>query len=157
MCVCAREFVCACASVCVRECVRASMRVCVCVSPHLQGYIGPVDAVVGDVEVECGRFFDAGERNGHVVVVGLQRDAPDVCVAGEQQEGLGDDAGVQIGHELQTVGTRARHALWLIEAQVTAAAVSVRTRVHTCTHQIQLSTNTTRPSPVFTTGAFTLE
>ncbi len=133
------------------------MCVCVCVSPHLQGYIGPVDAVVGDVEVECGRFFDAGERNGHVVVVGLQRDAPDVCVAGEQQEGLGDDAGAQIGHELQTVGTRARHALWLIEAQVTAAAVSVRTRVHTCTHQIQLSTNTTRPSPAFTTGAFTLE
>lgn len=127
------------------------------VSPHLQCYIGPVDAVVGDVEVECGRLFDAGEWNGHVVVVGLQRDAPDVRVAGEQQEGLGDDAAAQIGHELQTVGTRARHALRLIEAQVTASAVSVRTRVHTCADQTQLSTNTTRPCPAFLTGAFTPE
>lgn len=118
-----------------------------CVCPHLQRYIGPVDAVVGDVEVERGRLLDAGEWNGHVVVVGLQRDASDVRVAGEQQEGLGDDAGGQIGHELQTDGTRARHALRLIETQVTAAAVSVRARVHTCTETQKFSRNSQQIQP----------
>lgn len=98
---------------------------------HLQSDVGPVDAVVGDVEVERRRLLDAGERDGHVVVVGLQGDAADVGVAGEEQEGLGDDARPHVGDELQADGTAALHALRLVEAEVAAAAVVLRTLVGT--------------------------
>lgn len=99
---------------------------------HLQGDVGPVDPVVGDVEIERRRLLDASERDGHVVVVGLQGDAADVGVAGEEQEGLGDNAGPHVGDELQANGTAALHALRLVEAEVAAAAVTVRTWVRTC-------------------------
>lgn len=98
---------------------------------HLQSDVRPVDAVVGDVEVERRRLLDAGERDGHVVVVGLQGDAADVGVAGEEQEGLGDDAGPHVGDEFEADGTAALNALRLVEAEVTAAAVVLCTRVRT--------------------------
>lgn len=98
---------------------------------HLQSDVGPVDAVVCDVEVERRSLLDAGERDGHVVVVGLQGDAADVGVAGEEQEGLGDDAGPHVGDELQADGTATLNALRLVETKVTAAAVTLCTRVRT--------------------------
>lgn len=98
---------------------------------HLQSDVGPVDAVVGDVEVERRCLLDAGERDGHIVVVGLQGDAADVGVAGEEQEGLGDDARPHVRDELQADGTAALHSLRLVEAEVAAAAVILRTWVGT--------------------------
>ena len=98
---------------------------------HLQSDVGPVDSVVGDVEVERRGLLDAGERDGHVVVVGLQGDAADVGVAGEEQEGLGDDARPHVGDEFEANGTSALHALRLVETQVTAAAIVLCTRVRT--------------------------
>lgn len=98
---------------------------------HLQSDVGPVDAVVGDVEVKRRGLLDASERDGHVVVVGLQGDAADVGVPGEEQEGLGDDAGSHVGNELQADGTAALNALRLVEAEVTAATIILRTRVRT--------------------------
>ena len=89
----------------------------------LQRDVGPVDAVVGDVEVERGRLLDAGQRDGHVVVVCFQRDAADVRVSGEQQEGFGDDAVLHVGDQLQTDGTSTDHSSRSEEAEVTAAAV----------------------------------
>lgn len=118
---------------------------------HLQSDVGPVDTVVGDVEVERRGLLDAGERYGHVVVVGLQGDAADVGVAGEEQEGLGDDAGPHVGDELQADGTAALNALRLVEAQVAAAAVTLRTRVRTCGHRKPV-TFTMSTYEVFDTG-----
>lgn len=98
---------------------------------HLQSDVGPVDAVVGDIKVERRGLLDAGEWDGYVVVVGLQGDAADVGVAGEEQEGLRDDAGLHVCDELQADGTTALNALRLVEAEVTAAAVILCTRVRT--------------------------
>lgn len=98
---------------------------------HLQSDVGPVDSVVGDVEVERRGLLDAGERDGHVVVVGLQGDAADVGVAREEQEGLRYDAGSHVGDEFEADGTATLNALRLVETEVTAAAVTLRTRVRT--------------------------
>lgn len=108
-----------------------SRRSCLCTSSetHLQGDVGPVYTVVGDVEVERRGLLDAGERDGHVVIVGFQGDAADVGVTGEEQEGLGDNTGLHVGDELQADGTAALNALRLEEAEVTAAAIILRTRV----------------------------
>lgn len=50
-------------------------------------------------------------------------------MAGEEQEGLGDDAGPHVGDELQADGAAALHTLRLVQAQVAAAAVGLGTRV----------------------------
>lgn len=108
--------------VCVPLCV------CVCVrhflpSPHLQRDVGPVDAVVCNVEVERRCLLDTSERDGYVVVVGFEGDAPDVSVTGEEQEGFRDNARAHVAHELKADGTCARHTLWPIQAQMTTATI----------------------------------
>lgn len=52
-------------------------------------------------------------------------------MAGEEQEGLGDDARPHVGDEFEADGTSALHALRLVETQVTAAAIVLCTRVRT--------------------------
>lgn len=52
-------------------------------------------------------------------------------MAGEEQEGLGDDAGSHVGDEFESDGTAALNALRLVEAEVAAAAIVLRTRVCT--------------------------
>ena len=52
--------------------------------------------IVGHVEVQGGRLLDARERDGHVVVVGVQGDPVDGGPAGEHQEGLRHDAGLHV-------------------------------------------------------------
>ena len=98
---------------------------------HLQRNVGPVDAVVSDIKVERWCLLDTSEWDGHVVVVGLQRDAPDVRVAREEQESLRNNACPHVGDELQANGTATLHTLWLVEAQGTAEAIIFCTRVGT--------------------------
>lgn len=96
---------------------------------HLQRDVSPVDAVVGDIEIKGRGLLDACQRDGHVVVVGLQRDAANVGVSGEEQEGLRNDAGPHVGNKLQADGAAALHTLRLVKTQVAAAAIGLGTRV----------------------------
>lgn len=85
--------------------------------------------VVGHVEVQRGGLLDARERDGHVVVVGLQGDPVDGGSAGEHKEGLGDDAGLHVAQQLQADGAAALGGVGGEEAQVAAPPVPVRARV----------------------------
>lgn len=96
---------------------------------HLGADVGPVDAVLGHVEVQGRGLLDAGEGDGHVVAVGAQRDAADVGAVGEEQEGLGHHAGAQVAQQLQAHGAGAAQALRPVEAQVAAAAVQLGTAI----------------------------
>ena len=97
--------------------------------PYLQADVRPVDVIVGHVEVQCGGLLDARERDGHVVVVGLQGDPVDGGPAGEHQEGLGDDAGLHVAQQLQADGAAALGRAGREETQVAAPPVPVCTRV----------------------------
>lgn len=97
--------------------------------PYLQADVCPVDVIVGHVKVQRGRLLHAGERNGHVVVVGLQGDPVDGGPAGEHQESLGDDAGLQVAQQLQADGAATLGGMGCEEAQVAATPVPVCTRV----------------------------
>lgn len=99
---------------------------------HLRADIGPVDAVLEHVEVQGGGLLDAREGDGHVVAVGAQGDAADVCAVGEEQEGLGHHAGAQVAQQLQAHGAGAAQALRPVETKVAAAAVGVRTAICSC-------------------------
>lgn len=98
---------------------------------HFQSDVCPVDAVVCDIKVQRRGLLDARQRDSNVVVVGLQGDAADVCVAGEEQEGLGDDASAHVCDELQANGTATLNTLRLVEAEVAAAAIILCTWVCT--------------------------
>lgn len=98
---------------------------------HLQRDVSPVDPVVCDVEVQRRGLLDSSQRDGHIVVVGLQGNAANVRVARKEQEGLRDDAGPHVSDQFQTDGAVALHAVRREEAQVAAAAVGVRTWVCT--------------------------
>lgn len=50
-------------------------------------------------------------------------------MSGEEQEGLGNNAGPHVGDELQPDGAAALHALRLVQTQVATAAVGLGTRV----------------------------
>ena len=88
--------------------------------------------VSGHVEVQRGGLLDARERDGHVVVVGVQGDPVDGGPAGEHEEGLGHDAGLHVTQQLQADGAAALGGARREEAQVTAAPVPVRARVGPC-------------------------
>lgn len=105
---------------------------------HLQSDVRPVDTVVCNIKVQRRRLLDASQRDGHVVVVGLQGDSADVSVAGKQQEGLGYDAGPHVCDELQTDGTAALNTQGLVEAEVAAAAVVLGTWVCPWKYESQL-------------------
>lgn len=45
---------------------------------HLGLYICPIDSPFRDIKVKCRGLFNPCQRNGHIVAVGTQRDAPDV-------------------------------------------------------------------------------
>lgn len=96
---------------------------------YLQADVRPVDVIVGHIKVQRGGLLDACERDGHVVVVGLQGDPVDGGPAGEHEEGLGDDAGLHVAQQLQADGAAALGGTGGEEAQVAAAPVLVRTRV----------------------------
>lgn len=96
---------------------------------YLQADVRPVDVIVGHVKVQRGGLLDARERDGHVVVVGLEGDPVDGGPAGEHEEGLGDDAGLHVAQQLQADGAAALGGPGGEEAQVAAAPVLVRTRV----------------------------
>lgn len=85
--------------------------------------ISPENSVLYDVEVECRGLFNAAERDGHIVAVGSQRDAADVCTVGEEQERFRYDACAQVTEELQTHRTRTCEATWPVKAQVTATTI----------------------------------
>ena len=103
--------------------------------PYLQADIGPVDVIAGHVEVQGGRLLDARERDGHVVVVGVQGDPVDGSPAGEHQEGLGHNAGLHVAQQLQADGAAALGGAGREETEVAAAPVPVRTRVGSWTER----------------------
>ena len=103
--------------------------------PYLQADVGPVDVIVGHVEVQGGRLLDARERDGHIVVVGVQGDPVDGSPAGEHQEGLGHNAGLHVAQQLQADGAAALGGSGREEAQVAAAPVPIRTRVGSWTER----------------------
>lgn len=96
---------------------------------YLQADVRPVDVVVGHVKVQRGGLLDARERDGHVVIVGLQGDPVDGGSAGEHKEGLGDNAGLHVAQQLQADGAAALGGVGREEAQVAAPAIPVGTRV----------------------------
>ena len=106
--------------------------------PYLQADISPVDVMVGHVEVQRRGLLDARERDGHVVVIGIQGDPVDGGPAGEHEEGLGDDAGLHVTQQLQADGAAALGGAGREEAQVAAASVPVRTRVGPWTERHRL-------------------
>ena len=91
--------------------------------------------IVGHIEVQGGRLLDARERDGHIVVVGVQGDPVDGGPAGEHQESLGHDAGLHVAQQLQADGAAALGGTGCEEAQVAAAPVPVRTRVGSWTER----------------------
>lgn len=97
--------------------------------PHLQADVRPVDVIVGHVEVQRRGLLDACEWDGHVVVVGLQGDPVDGGSAGEHEEGLRDNARLQVVQQLQADGAAALGRAGCEEAQVATPPVPVRTRV----------------------------
>lgn len=91
--------------------------------PYLGANIGPVDSILQNIKVQCGRLLDPGERDGDVIAVGAQRDASDVQTVGKEQEGLWDNTRPQVTQELQTHGAGAAETLRPMETQMAAAAV----------------------------------
>lgn len=54
-------------------------------------------------------------------------------MTGEEQEGLRDDACLHVRNKLKANGTATLHTLWLVQAEVAAASVVLRTWVCPCT------------------------
>lgn len=94
--------------------------------------------VVGHIKVQCGGLFDTCEGDGHIVVVGLQRDPVDGGPAGEDQEGLGDDARLHVTQQLQADGAAALGGTGGVEAQMAAPSIAICTGVGSCEANTQL-------------------
>lgn len=76
-------------------------------SRYLGDDIGPVDPVFQNIKVQCGDLLDPGERDGHVIAVGAQRDAAYVSTVGEEQERFWNHTSAQITQQLQAHGAGA--------------------------------------------------
>lgn len=94
--------------------------------------------VVGHIKVQCGGLFDTCEGDGHIVVVGLQRDPVDGGPAGEDQEGLWDDARLHVTQQLQADGAAALGGTGGVEAQMAAPSIAICTGVGSCEANTQL-------------------
>ena len=72
-------------------------------------------------------------------MVRLQGHALDVMVTGEQEEGLGHDAGLAVPYEFQAHRTRAdRPHVGRVQAQVATASIVMGTWVATCKYNGRL-------------------
>lgn len=94
--------------------------------------------VVGHIKVQCRGLFDTCERDGHIVVVRLQRDPVDGGSAGEDQEGLRDNARLHVTQQLQADGAAALGGMRGVEAQMAAPSIAICTGVGSCEANTQL-------------------
>ena len=100
-------------------------------------YICHVDSIILEIKIDGHCFLHPLDGDGLIVVASLQRDAVDVGLGREEEEGLRHNADCAIADQFQPhgTGTDGSFGWWAVQAQVTATIVVVGAWVRTCQYK----------------------